>query len=87
MTEATRNQIAALRKRWDDEKQRAREQQEADERDLWRRLRAALLQSERPFLSPCTCDEFLANTFEGRKPQCAHFDGVGLIHELSKQHF
>lgn len=82
-----KQQIINIRKRWANEKQRELQQREADERDLWRRCRDALLQEKREFVLPCECDEFLTNVLEGRKPECPHYDGTGLFWWLAKQRF
>ena len=83
----TLDEIGVIRKRWADEKRREQEEREAEDRDTWARLKAALLQGAKPFLPPCECDGFLAAVLEDRKPECAHYDGSGLFWWLQKQGF
>ncbi len=86
MSPETIRQIAELRTRWTQAKQQEIAECEASEKELWERLRKALL-SGRKFLSPCECDVFLEAVLEGRKPQCSHYSGQGLFWWLQKQGF
>lgn len=87
LNEQTRVQISEIRKRWAIEKQEEIEQREEDEISVRRRLRQALLQHDKPFVPPCTCDAFLAAALEGRKPACSHTNTLGMTSWLLNQGF